>query len=151
MYQTIHLIYILLFLCLLCFLLLGDSLLRRNKDHHLFSFKHWGLIQFAILFQIFYESGQQLFALLLEHFNARVPYLDSATTVLSAAAMILTVMRRFEQWLCWTLVNSISIVMWYKVYLTSGNSVATLLMWVVFFICGLVFAWQWYKSAEQAR
>jgi nicotinamide riboside transporter PnuC len=58
-------------------------------------------------------------------------------------------MRRFEQWICWTLVNGISIFMWYQVYTTSGGSLATLLMWIIFFVCGLVFAWQWYKSAGQ--
>jgi nicotinamide mononucleotide transporter len=104
-----------------------------------------------LLFIFLVLAAWAVFALILERFDARVPWLDSATTVLSASAMILTVMRRFEQWLCWTLVNSISIFMWYRVYLTSGNSVATLMMWVVFFICGLVFAWQWYKGAEKEQ
>ena len=88
-------------------------------------------------------------ALILERFNARVPWLDSATTVLSVAAMILTVLRRFEQWICWTLVNGISIYIWYQVYVSSGNSLAALLMWCIFLICGLVFGWQWYKSAAK--
>ena len=125
---------------------------QRNYDREKGEVKKMKLtLSGRLLFILLTLVSWFLFALILEHFNARVPRLDSATTVLSAAAMILTVMRRFEQWLCWTLVNSISIVMWYKVYQTSGNSVATLLMWTVFFICGLVFAWQWYKSAEQAR
>ena len=88
-------------------------------------------------------------ALILERFNARVPWLDSATTVLSVAAMILTVLRRFEQWICWTLVNGISIYIWYQVYVSSGNSLAALLMWCIVLICGLVFGWQWYKSAAK--
>lgn len=80
-------------------------------------------------------------------FNARAPWLDSATTVLSISAMILSVMRCFEQWVCWTLVNTISIFMWYQVYKESGNSMATLLMWGIFLLCGLYFAFCWYKDA----
>ena len=102
-----------------------------------------------IIFLLLVLFAWGIAALLLERFNARVPWLDSATTVLSVAAMFLTVLRRFEQWICWTLVNGISIYIWYKVYETSGNSLATLLMWIIFLICGLVFGWQWYKSAAK--
>ena len=102
-----------------------------------------------IIFLLLVLLAWGIAALLLERFDARVPWLDSATTVLSVAAMFLTVLRRFEQWICWTLVNGISIYIWYKVYETSGNSLATLLMWIIFLICGLVFGWQWYKSAAK--
>lgn len=86
-------------------------------------------------------------ALALGAFNARAPWLDSATTILSIGAMILSVMRCFEQWICWTLVNGISIFMWCQVYRESGNAVATLLMWVIFFFCGLWFAFCWHRDA----
>jgi nicotinamide mononucleotide transporter len=84
-------------------------------------------------------------------FSARSPWLDSATTVLSVCAMVLGVMRCFEQWFCWTLVNSVSILMWYQVYRESGNSLATLLMWVIFLLCGLYFGWCWHKEAESGK
>ena len=90
-------------------------------------------------------------AIVLERFNARAPLLDSATTMLSLLAMVLSVMRCFEQWICWTLVNSISIFMWAQVYRESGNSIATLLMWVIFLLCGLYFGYCWYRDAEGKR
>lgn len=90
-----------------------------------------------------------VFAFLLSKFNARAPWIDSATTVLSIAAMILSVMRCFEQWICWTLVNGLSIFMWYQVYASSGNSIATLCMWVIFLLCGIVFGVQWYRAGEK--
>lgn len=89
------------------------------------------------------------FAAVLSKFNARSPWLDSATTVLSVAAMILSVMRCFEQWICWTLVNGLSIFMWYQVYTSSGNSIATLCMWGIFLLCGIVFGVQWYRAGEK--
>jgi nicotinamide mononucleotide transporter len=87
----------------------------------------------------------------LAAFSGRSPWLDSATTVLSICAMVLGVMRCFEQWICWTLVNSISIFMWYQVYRESGNALATLLMWVIFLVCGLYFGWCWNKEAESGK
>ena len=85
----------------------------------------------------------------LGFFNARAPWLDSATTVLSICAMILCVMRCFEQWIAWTIVNGLSICLWSKLCFEQGNSLATLLMWVVFFICGLVFARQWLAEVKK--
>lgn len=121
---------------------------RRNYDAQKGEVKKMKLtLSGRLIFVVLTLAAWVLLAVILRHFKGQAPYLDSATTVLSCAAMILTVMRRFEQWLCWTLVNGISIFMWYKVYLSSGNSIATLMMWGIFFICGLVFAWQWHKSA----
>lgn len=91
------------------------------------------------------------FALVLAAFSARSPWLDSATTVLSVGAMILSVMRCFEQWICWTLVNGISIIMWYQVYTSSGNSIATLLMWIIFLVCGIVFGCRWYREGQEEK
>lgn len=99
-----------------------------------------------ILFAAGTVAAWIIFALVLARFNARAPWIDSATTVLSVAAMILSVMRCFEQWICWTVVNSLSIFMWYQVYAASGNSIATLMMWVIFLLCGVIFGVQWYKA-----
>ena len=87
-------------------------------------------------------------ALLLRKFAASSPWLDSATTVISIAAMLLGVMRCFEQWIGWSLVNGISVIMWARLLYTGNANIATLLMWIIFFICGIVFAVQWYKSGK---
>ena len=89
------------------------------------------------------------FGFLLKHFGAFSPFLDSATTVLSVAAMLLGVLRCFEQWIAWTIVNALSVWLWIQVYLQQGNSLATLLMWFVFLICGLVFARQWLAEVKK--
>ena len=89
------------------------------------------------------------FALILKRTGGYSPFLDSATTVLSVTAMLLGVMRCFEQWIAWTIVNGLSICLWSKLCFEQGNSLATLLMWVVFFICGLVFARQWLAEVKK--
>ena len=88
-------------------------------------------------------------AVILKYTGDASPWLDSATTVISITAMVLSVMRCFEQWICWTLVNGISIWMWLDLYLRNNDSLATLLMWSVFLICGIVFGLQWLKAAEE--
>ena len=85
---------------------------------------------------------------LLDHFGGSSPILDGATTALSIAAMILGVMRCFEQWLAWTAVNTLSILMWFRLWQRGEGSLSTLIMWGVFLICGIIFTVQWLKKKE---
>jgi nicotinamide mononucleotide transporter len=80
--------------------------------------------------------------------NGRTPVLDSATTVLSVTAMILTVKRCIEQWVLWTIVNILAIVMWLQVYLENGNSAASLLMWCMALANGIIFFLTWRRELE---
>ena len=97
-------------------------------------------------------AGIAFFAGILHCFGGSQPLVDASTTILSVAAMILTVKRCMEQWLLWILVNCISVGMWLKVWLTGGSSIATLLWWLIMLITGVIFFIQWYseisKSAE---
>lgn len=88
-----------------------------------------------------------LYAIVLHKAGAVQPLIDSTTTVLSITAMVLTLKRCVEQWLLWTAVNLLSVVMWFKVYLsTGGESVATLLWWIIMLISGIIFFVQWQRS-----
>lgn len=88
-----------------------------------------------------------LYAIVLHKAGAVQPLIDSTTTVLSITAMVLTLKRCVEQWLLWTAVNLLSVVMWFKVYLsTGGESVATLLWWIIMLISGIIFFIQWQRS-----
>ena len=79
------------------------------------------------------------------------PLLDAATTVLSVSAMILTLKRCIEQWLLWTLVNTLSVVMWLRVYLSSGNSIATLLWWSIMLVTGIIFFIRWHRELKSPK
>ena len=91
-----------------------------------------------------------LYGLLLNGMGGRTPMLDSATTILSIFAMIFTVKRCIEQWVLWTVVNLISICMWLKIFFESGNSAASLLMWCMALVNGIIFFRQWKKDVEMA-
>ena len=86
---------------------------------------------------------------LLDYSGGSSPILDGATTALSIAAMILGVMRCFEQWLAWTAVNTISLIMWFRLWQRGEGSLSTLIMWGVFLVCGIIFAIQWLQKSEE--
>lgn len=93
-------------------------------------------------------AGIALYAFILHALNGRAPALDSTTTVLSVTAMVLTVKRCIEQWVIWTIVNILSIVMWLQVYLENGNSAASLLMWCIALANGIIFFITWRRELE---
>ena len=93
-------------------------------------------------------AGIALYTLILQMLNGRTPVLDSATTVLSVTAMILTVKRCIEQWVLWTIVNILAIVMWLQVYLENGNSAASLLMWCMALANGIIFFITWSRELD---
>ena len=86
------------------------------------------------------------YAVVLYHLGARQPVIDSCTTILSVTAMLLTLKRCIEQWLLWTAVNLLSVVMWFRVYLNGGESIATLLWWAIMLVSGIIFFCQWKKQ-----
>lgn len=84
-----------------------------------------------------------LHAAFLQVIGGRVPGLDSATNILSLAAMVLTVKRCIEQWVLWFVVNLISIIMWLIVYFSTGEASSVIFMYVIFLISGIIFYFQW--------
>ena len=79
----------------------------------------------------------------LEYFKDSNSIIDSATTVLSVFAYILTVKRCIEQWYVWTIVNGLCIFMWIGAYVHGSHCFATILMWFTYFILGLYFLNKW--------
>ncbi len=93
-------------------------------------------------------AGVIIYGTLLKVIGGRTPGLDSLTTVLSVAAMIMTVRRCVEQWFLWTVVNVASIVMWLRVYMQEGGAMASLLMWCIALANGIIFYYQWSKEVK---
>ena len=93
-------------------------------------------------------AGIIVYAALLKFIGGRTPGIDSLTTVLSVAAMIMTVKRCAEQWFLWTVVNVASIIMWLKIFMSEGGAVAILLMWCIALANGIIFYFQWAKEVK---
>lgn len=74
------------------------------------------------------------------------PFLDASMTVLSVAGMILTVRRSIEQWIVWTLVNFLSIIMWFDAYVAGEKIFSIFVVRIIYFILGIYFFIKWKKS-----
>ena len=79
-------------------------------------------------------------------FHDSHPLLDSVSTILSITGMYLTVKRCIEQWLVWSIVNLIGIIMWFRVIQSGEKVYSTLLMWSVYLVLGIYFYFQWKKE-----
>ena len=80
---------------------------------------------------------------ILSAINDSHPVTDSLTTILSIAGMYMTVRRCIEQWVVWTIVNSVSILMWFSVVQSGQKTYSTLVMWSVYLVLGIYFYIQW--------
>lgn len=81
--------------------------------------------------------------------NDALPYTDSMSTVLSIVAQFLLLKRYMEQWIIWIIVDGVSIFMWIMAFFNGGESIATLLMWSVYFINAIFMFVKWYKESKE--
>jgi len=95
-------------------------------------------------------AGIAGFAIILNLMGDRRPLLDSATTVLSVSAMILTVKRCIEQWFIWFIVNILSIYMWALLFREGAAPAATLIMWSIALANSIIFFIQWYREGQNS-
>lgn len=90
-----------------------------------------------------------VYGYLLEKLGGNLPYIDSISTCLSVLAMVLSVRRMIEQWVLWTIVNGVTVYMWIADYMQGGNDIATLLMWCVYLINGIIILIKWIRDMKR--
>lgn len=79
------------------------------------------------------------------------PFIDAFMTVLSIAGMILTVRRSIEQWLIWTMVNFLSIIMWFNAFVEGERIFSIFLVRIIYFILGIYFFIKWKNSTPDNK
>ncbi len=89
-----------------------------------------------------------LTAIILKNTTDSTPYIDAITTTFSILGLILTVKRCIEQWYIWTIVNTLSAIMWIIAYIKGSNCAATIIMWCIYLILGLYFLQTWNKELK---
>jgi nicotinamide mononucleotide transporter len=89
-----------------------------------------------------------IYGLLLYWLGGSLPFVDSASTILSIVAMILSVKRLMEQWLIWIVVNIITIVMWAVAFANGSDNIATLIMWCVYLVNSIIMCRKWLKESD---
>ena len=127
---------------------------RRNKD---FTVKDKVVVKFMTNSQRVVTTYLSLIAVgvyawWLKSLGDPLPYLDSASTILSIIAMMLMAWRYMEQWILWIIVDIVSIWMWIVVLQTKGtNDIAMLVMWSAYLINAIYgfMAWIWMYKDQQ--
>ena len=74
------------------------------------------------------------------------PVFDGITTVLSIAAMYLTIKRCIEQWIIWMIVNGLSVLMWLDIVFKGAKAYGAVIVWSVYFILAVYFYISWRKE-----
>lgn len=90
------------------------------------------------------------YGLLLQYLGDSRPYIDSFTTVASVVSMIVSIGMYSEQWWIWLAVNSFSVYMWWCDFSSGSDNIATLLMWVVYLISGIMMLIRWEREIKNS-
>ena len=91
------------------------------------------------------------FGFLLKLMGDALPYVDSFTTVSSVIAMIVSIRRYAEQWWIWLAVNALSGYMWWVNFASGNENIATLIMWAVYLINGIIILLKWELELRRNR
>lgn len=109
-------------------------------------------LKMEIIIAVISVVGIIVYGYFLENYtNDKLPYIDSMSTVLSIVAQFLMLKRYMEQWIVWIFVDAVSIFMWVMTFFNGGESVATLLMWGVYFINAVVMFIKWYRESIKTQ
>lgn len=94
-------------------------------------------------------TGTYVYGQFLIKLGGNLPYLDAVTNVMSVVAMILTVKRYAEQWFLWIIIDIITVAMWYTAFVQNQESIATLVMWMVYLINAIIMFVRWYNTSKK--
>ena len=96
-------------------------------------------------------AGVVGYGFILKALGGTLPFVDSMSTVLSVVAQILCLKRLAEQWILWIVIDAVTVVMWAYNYMNGGESVATLLMWIVYLLNAILMYIKWRKDVKECN
>ena len=85
----------------------------------------------------------------LRRLGGALPFVDALSTVVSVVAMIVSVKMYMEQWILWIVVDVVTVAMWGIAFANGNDSIATLLMWIVYLGNAVIMYIKWAKEAKQ--
>lgn len=81
--------------------------------------------------------------------GGNLPFIDAFSTVVSIIAMIVSIKMYAEQWLLWIVVDVVTVIMWGNAFANGNDSIATLLMWIVYLGNAIIMYVKWIKEAKR--
>lgn len=94
-------------------------------------------------------GGTGLYGILLAMLGGSMPFVDALSTVVSVIAMAISVYMYMEQWLLWVIVDVVTVFMWAVHFAKGGESMATLLMWIVYLGNAVIMLLKWNREAKE--
>ena len=94
-------------------------------------------------------AGTAGYGFVLKALGGALPFVDSLSTVASVAAMIISVKMYMEQWIIWIIVDVVTVIMWAVAFAGGNESMATLLMWIVYLGNAVIMYFKWQKEAAE--
>lgn len=94
-------------------------------------------------------GGTALYGLILKRLGGALPFVDAFSTVASVVAMIISIRMYMEQWTLWIVVDVVSVIMWAVAFARGNDSIATLLMWVVYLGNAVIMYFKWAREAKE--
>ncbi len=92
-----------------------------------------------------------LYSVYLKNIGDIAPLADSTSTILSIVATFLMVARFTEQWICWIIVNVVSVFMWIVAFRGGSTDIGTLAMWCLFLINSVYGYFSWKKNENESE
>lgn len=91
-----------------------------------------------------------IYGFVLQKMGGNLPYVDALSTVVSVVAMIISIKMYMEQWMLWIVVDVVTVIMWGVAFANGNDSIATLLMWIVYLGNAVIMFFKWKKGAKNA-
>ena len=91
------------------------------------------------------------YGLILREMGGLLPFVDALSTVVSVVAMVVSIRMYAEQWVLWIVVDVVTVIMWGFAFARGSDSMATLLMWIVYLGNAVIMYFKWIREAKQAK
>lgn len=88
------------------------------------------------------------YGFILKLLGGALPFIDALSTVVSVVAMIVSIKMYAEQWILWIVVDVVTVIMWAIAFAQGNDSIATLIMWIVYLGNAVVMYVKWTKEAK---
>lgn len=94
--------------------------------------------------------GTIAYGFVLKALGGALPFVDAMSTIVSVVAMIISVKMYMEQWILWIVVDVVTVIMWGIAFAHGSESIATLLMWIIYLGNAIIMYIRWAKEAKQS-
>lgn len=95
-------------------------------------------------------GGTVAYGFILRAMGGTLPFVDALSTVVSVVAMIVSIKMYVEQWMLWIVVDVVTVIMWVFAFMKGNDSIATLLMWIVYLANAVIMYRKWAKEAKKS-